>query len=223
MEFTADVVVASIQGLYQNLDKFSSEQFGYMIIDEAHHAAADTYRKIISYFQPLFLLGLTATPERHDQESIMEIFKHEAHRLDLKTAVEIGELVPIRCVRVKTNIDFIRVRFNGIKYNIQDLDEKVHLPERNHLIVDTYLSHVPGEKTVVFCASVDHARELAQLFKAYGVQARAVDGRMKRENREEVLQSYQSGSIRVLCACDILNEGWDSPETSVLFMARQTV
>ncbi|MEN6350083.1 MAG: hypothetical protein ABFD08_11890, partial [Syntrophomonas sp.] len=75
----------------------------------------------------------TATPERHDQDSIMEIFKHEAHRLDLKTAVEIGELVPVRCVRVKTNIDFSGVRFNGIKYNVQDLDEKIHLPERNRL------------------------------------------------------------------------------------------
>ncbi|MEA1960996.1 MAG: DEAD/DEAH box helicase [Bacillota bacterium] len=219
----AEVVVASIQRIFQNLDQFSPNQFDYMIIDEAHHAAADTYRKVISYFHPLFLLGLTATPERHDQESIMEIFKHEAHRLDLKTAVEIGELVPIRCVRVKTNIDFSRVHFNGIKYNIQDLDEKVHLPERNQLIVDTYLTHVSGEKTVVFCASVDHARELAELFTEWGVPARAVDGRMKKEDRQEVLQAYENDNIKILCACDILNEGWDSPKTSVLFMARPTL
>ena len=223
VETTADVVVASIQGLSQNLERFVPKQFGYIIIDEAHHAAADSYRKVISYFQPRFLLGLTATPERHDQESIMEIFKHEAHRLDLKTAVEIGELVPIRCVRVKTNIDFARVRFNGIKYNVKDLDEKIHLPERNRLIVETYLTHVLGEKAVVFCASVDHARELADLFRDHNVPARAVDGRMKRDEREKVLHDYQEGAIRVLCACDILNEGWDSPQTSVLFMARPTL
>ena len=219
----ADVVVASIQGLYQNLERFAPDRFGYLIIDEAHHAAADSYRKVISYFQPRFLLGLTATPERHDQESIMEIFKHEAHRLDLKTAVEIGELVPIRCVRVKTNIDFSRVRFNGVKYNIQDLDEKIHLPERNRLIVETYLNHVPSEKTVVFCASVAHARELAELFRDYSIPAHAVDGRMKRDERERILRDYHEGAVRVLCACDILNEGWDSPETSVLFMARPTL
>ncbi len=89
-ETTADVVVASIQGLSQNLERFVPEQFGYIIIDEAHHAAADSYRNVISYFQPRFLLGLTATPERHDQESIMEIFKHEAHRLDLKLQLRLG-------------------------------------------------------------------------------------------------------------------------------------
>lgn len=217
------VAIASIQGLQNHLDKFRPDEFGYIIIDEAHHAAAPTYRTVISYFTPRFLLGLTATPERHDQESIMEIFRNEAHRLDLKTAVEIGELVPIRCVRVKTNIDFSRVKINGIKYNSRDLDQTVHVPERNRLIVETYLSHVPGEKAVVFCANVAHAKEVARLFRESGVAARVVEGRMKRDEREQVLDDYRHGLIRVLCACDILNEGWDSPKTAVLFMARPTL
>ena len=71
----SDIVVASIQGMHLNLNKFKPDQFGYIIIDEAHHAAAESYRKVINYFNPSFLLGLTATPERHDQESIMDIFK----------------------------------------------------------------------------------------------------------------------------------------------------
>jgi len=218
-----DVMIASIQGLHKRLSQFAPDHFGYIIIDEAHHAASPSYRQVISYFQPRFLLGLTATPERHDQESIMELFKNEAHRLNLKTAVEIGELVPIRCIRVKTNIDFSSVRINGIRYNYRDLDNCVHVPERNRLIVDTYLSHVPGQKAVVFCASVQHAAEVAQLFQESGVNAQLVEGRMKKPLREEILDQYRQGIVKVLCACDILNEGWDSPETAVLFMARPTL
>jgi len=218
-----DVLIASIQGLHNRISQFTSDYFGYIIIDEAHHAASPSYRQVISYFQPQFLLGLTATPERHDQESIMELFKNEAHRLDLKTAVEIGELVPIRCVRIKTNIDFSSVRVNGIRYNYRDLDNCIHVPERNRLIVETYLSHVPGQKAVVFCASVQHAAEVAQLFQESGINARLVEGRMKKEERETILESYRQGTVTVLCACDMLNEGWDSPETAVLFMARPTL
>ena len=218
-----DVMVASIQGLHKRIDQFAPDYFGYIIIDEAHHAASPSYRKLISYFQPRFLLGLTATPERHDQESIMELFRNEAHRLDLKTAVEIGELVPIRCIRVKTNIDFSSVRINGIRYNYRDLDNCVHVPERNRLIVETYISHVPKQKAVVFCASVQHAGEVAQLFQESGINARLVEGRMKKQERESVLEEYRQGLVKVLCACDMLNEGWDSPETAVLFMARPTL
>ena len=93
---------------------------------------------------------------------MLELFQNVAHKMDLKTAVERGVLVPIRCVRVKTNIDLTDVRINGIKYNSQDLESKLFIPERNQLIVDTYLKYVNGKKTVIFCASVDHAAEIAK-------------------------------------------------------------
>ena len=93
---------------------------------------------------------------------MLELFQNVAHKMDLKTAVERGVLVPLRCVRVKTNIDLTDVRLNGIKYNSQDLESKLFIPERNQLIVDTYLKYVNGKKTVIFCASVDHAAEIAK-------------------------------------------------------------
>ena len=222
-DMTQTVIFATGQSISKDLEKFSPMDFDYLIVDECHHAAANTYQKIFTCFHPKFILGLTATPERSDGEDMLELFQNVAHKMDLKTAVERGVLVPIRCVRVKTNIDLTDVRINGIKYNSQDLESKLFIPERNQLIVDTYLKYVNGKKTVIFCASVDHAAEIAKLLRNSGVKAEAVSGRDRVEVREKILKDYETGSTNVLCACDLLNEGWDSPHTTVLFMARPTM
>ena len=161
-DMTQTVIFATVQSISKDLEKFSPTDFDYLIVDECHHAAANTYQKIFTYFHPKFILGLTATPERSDGEDMLELFQNVAHKMDLKIAVERGVLVPIRCIRVKTNIDLTDVRINGIKYNSQDLESKLFIPERNQLIVDTYLKYVNGKKTVIFCASVDHAAEIAK-------------------------------------------------------------
>ena len=219
----AHVVCASVQSMALHLEEFKDDDFDYLIVDEAHHAAADTYQKVLAYFKPAFTLGLTATPERADDKSILEIFKNTAHKLDIQTAVEIGELVPVRCIRIHTNIDLTKVRFNSVQYNIRDLESKIYVPERNKLIVDTWMQYVNDKRTVVFCASVKHAEQIAELFRAQGIQAAAVSGGMKKSERMEFQEKFVNREIQVLCACDLLNEGWDCPEIEVLFMARPTM
>ena len=220
----AHVVCGSVQSVALHLEDFREDAFSYLIVDEAHHAAADTYQKILAYFHPAFTLGLTATPERtDDNRAILDIFKNTAHKLDIQTAVEIGELVPIRCIRIHTNIDLTRVRFNSVQYNIRDLESKIYVPERNRLIVDTWLQYVREKRTVVFCASVRHAEQIAELFRQAGVSAAAVSGGMKPSERREFQDRFVRREILVLCACDLLNEGWDCPEIEVLFMARPTM
>lgn len=217
------VVCGSVQSIALNLDMFRPEDFGYLIIDEAHHASADSYQKVLSYFRPDFTLGLTATPERFDDRNIIDIFKNTAHKLDIQTAVEIGELVPVRCIRIHTNIDLTKVRFNSVQYNIRDLESKIFVPERNMLIVDTFMEYVSIKRTVIFCASVKHAEQIAGMIMERGVSAYAVSGSMKSSERKEFLSKFAKGEIKALCACDLLNEGWDCPETEVLFMARPTM
>lgn len=219
----AHVVCASVQSVALHLEDFKDDDFAYLIIDEAHHAAADTYQKVLAYFKPSFTLGMTATPERTDDKSILEIFKKTAHKLDIQTAVEIGELVPIRCIRIHTNIDLTKVRFNSVQYNIRDLESKIYVPERNRLIVDTWLQYVQNKRTVVFCASVRHAEQIAELFRQAGIPATSVSGGMKPAERREFQDRFVQREIQVLCACDLLNEGWDCPEIEVLFMARPTM
>lgn len=222
-EADAYVVCGSIQSVAANIGMFAPDDFGYLVIDECHHGTAETYRKIMSYFNPTFTLGLTATPERTDGEDLLDIFKNVAHKLDLKTAVELDTLVPVRCIRIATNIDLRDVRINGFQYNALDLESKIQIPGRNQLIVDTYCEYVKSRPTVVFCMSVRHAQEMADLFQAKGINARSISGSTKPAERKRILEQYESGKIPVLCACDLLNEGWDSPHTQVLFMARPTM
>ena len=219
----AHVVCGSVQSVALHLEDFKDDDFDYLIVDEAHHAAADTYQKVLSYFKPSFTLGLTATPERADDKSILDIFKNTAHKLDIQTAVEIGELVPVRCIRIHTNIDLTKVRFNSVQYNIRDLESKIYVPERNRLIVDTWMEYVRDKRTVVFCASVKHAEQIADMFRNEDIKAAAVSGGMKKSERMEFQAKFVNREIQVLCACDLLNEGWDCPEIEVLFMARPTM
>lgn len=222
-DYESNVICGSIQSVALNLDTFNDNDFDYIIIDEAHYATAETYQKVLAYFKPKFILGLTATPERADDINILDIFQNTAHKLDIQTAVEIGALTNVRCIRIHTNIDMTRVRFNSVQYNIRDLDVKICVSERNQLIVDTWLNYVKDKRTVVFCASVKHAVQIAELFKKASVNAIAVSGSMKTSERNEWLAKFASGEVKVLCACDLLNEGWDCPQTEVLFMARPTM
>ena len=222
-EKDAFVVCATIQSVSRNLEEFDPRDFGYLVIDECHHGTAETYRKVMSYFRPEFTLGLTATPERSDGEDLLAVFRDVAHKLDLKTAVELETLVPVRCIRIRTNIDMRDVRISGFRYNAQDLESTIRVPRRNQLLVDTYCEYAKGKPTVVFCASVRHAEEIAEQFGTCGVEARCISGSTRPAERRRILEEYESGGLSVLCACDLLNEGWDSPHTQVLFMARPTM
>jgi superfamily II DNA or RNA helicase len=222
-EADADNLVAAIQSVAEHLDEFGPGEFAYLVIDEAHHAAAETYRRVLEYFRPQFILGLTATAERADGQDLLELFRDCGHRLTLREAVERGELVPIRCVRVKTNVDLTRVRFNQVQYNRRDIEETIAIPARDRLIVATYLEHVPNRKAVAFAVNVRHGERLAEEFRRSGVPAKSVSGRMSNNEREQCLQAFRNGEVRVLCACDILNEGWDCPDLEVLLMARPTL
>jgi superfamily II DNA or RNA helicase len=216
-------IVGTVQSLSKHLSVFKPDAFSYLIIDEAHHATAESYQHLLRYFQTQFTLGLTATPDQADGQSALEVFRNAAHRLSLREAVENGELVPIRCVRVETNIDLTRVRFNQVQYNRRDLEETILVPSRDRFIVDTYRNHVFGRKAVVFCVNVRHGDELANLFRSHDIPARSVSGRMPTQERKQYLEQFARGDLRVLCACDLLNEGWDCPDIEVLLMARPTL
>jgi len=115
------------------------------------------------------------------------------------------------------------VRYNQVQYNRRDIEEAIAIPARDRLIVETYLQHVPNRKAVAFAVNVRHGEALADEFRRSGVPAQSVSGRMSNREREQTLRAFHDGQLRVLCACDILNEGWDCPDIEVLLMARPTL
>ncbi len=116
-----------------------------------------------------------------------------------------------------------KVRYNSVNYHRKDLEVSIRIPSRDKLIVDTYEKYVPNRKAVAFTVNIDHSEKLAGLFEKRGFKAMPVSGRLTASRREEILDDYESGNIQVLCACDILNEGWDCPSVEVLLMARPTL
>lgn len=229
LDFAADVIVQTTQAIQRQFSTLPSTHFDYIVVDEAHHAPAQGLKRVLQHFNPLTLLGCTATDKRLDQKDLAEIFGRYQLNITLEEAIKQNLLPPIRAFRLESNIDFSQVRFNGKEFVKSDLNTKVILPSRDQLIVDmiaNYFTPVePNTRTslsslqgVIFCVDVKHANRLASLLNAHKISAAAVSA-----NSREGLAQYKKGEIRFLCACDLLNEGWDAPNTSIVVMARPTM
>lgn len=220
------VIVQTSAYMLRHFESLSPSYFDYMVVDEAHRAAAHGLRRVLEYFQPQSLLGVTATHERLDQQSLEAIFGSYQVDLTLEQAIENGIVPPIRAFRLQSNIDLSAVRFNGKDFVKSDLHKTVLVPSRDQLIVDLLLKYFNQplsenadlKQGVIFCVDLKHTQRMAKLLNDHGISAAAVSG-----SDRAGLQQYQNGDIRFLCACDLINEGWDAPQTSILVMARPTM
>lgn len=208
---------------FRDYDKLS---FSYFIVDEAHHSPAPTIRKVIQYFDTNCLIGLTATPDRLDGKKVSKIFGEYESLMTLEDAIKDNILCNIRAYRLKSSIDLSEVRFNGKDYTSSDLEKRIRVTSRNQLIVDllkkTFVESSLNRKSgVIFCVNIKHVNEMTRLMKEQGFSVAGISS--KHKNSEKDIENYKKGSIQFLCVCDLLNEGWDSPRTSIIVMARPTM
>lgn len=202
------------------------DYYDYILVDEAHHSQANNVKATIQYFKPKYLLGLTATDERLDNRKLQEIFGEYEVTLSLKEAVEQGMVANIRAYRLESNIDLKNIRFNGADYNYADLEKNVIIDSRNELIADTLEKYFyPREsfyqQGIVFCVNKNHCVRMAKVLNDKGIIAQAVYGGNK--NNDEIFEKYKNKEIQFLCSCQLINEGWNCPQTSVIVMARPTL
>ena len=202
------------------------DYYSYIVVDEAHHAVAPMLKRVIQYYAPEFLAGLTATDQRPDKKRLEEIFGNYTTELSLKDAMEKGVVARANVYRIETNIDLSHVRFNGKDYVNADLEKSVRVTSRNELIVnvlkDYFTEGDAGKRQgIIFCINKAHTKEMARLLNAAGISAQDYSGDTK--HPEKVMQEFKEHKIRFLCACDMISEGWDYPELGILVMARPTL
>ncbi len=224
-KFEPSIIVQTYTYFQRHYYEYESNYFDYIVVDEAHHSAAIGLRRVLEHFAPEHLLGVTATPERFDKQKLEEIFGEYECSLSLKDAIIKGLVAPVRCYRIKSNVDLSEVRFNGKEYVKSDLQRTLRVPSRDQLIADILKKYFGGrfadKQGVVFCVDIAHAKRMASCLNKAGISALAVDGKDRR--KADLAQSkYMDGKVRFLCACDLLTEGWDAPRTQILVMARPT-
>lgn len=224
------VIFASVASLgkdeYLNGDYFNPDYFDYIVVDEFHHAVNNQYKKIIDYFKPKFLLGLTATPERTDGRSIYELCDYNVtYEINLYQAINRGMLVPFHYYGIYDETDYSGLKFVKGDYleselNVTYLNNAV----RDNLIYKHYLKY-HSKRALGFCCSRVHAEYMAKVFTKKGIPSVAVYSNSDSEyseNRTEAIRMLEEGKIKVIFSVDMFNEGVDIPEVDTVMFLRPT-
>ena len=214
------VVVGSVQTLQRTarLERFPRDYFGTIIIDEAHHAITDGYRRILDYFSGAKVLGVTATPDRGDMRNLGEVFDSLAFEYKLTDAIKEGYLCKIMAQTIPLQLDITSVTMSGGDYAVGDLGTAL----------DPYLEQIAAEmarrcksrKTVVFLPLIKTSQKFRDLLNTYGFRAAEVNGQS--DDRRQVLADFDAGKYNVLCNSMLLTEGWDCPSVDCVVVLRPT-
>jgi superfamily II DNA or RNA helicase/diadenosine tetraphosphate (Ap4A) HIT family hydrolase/SOS-response transcriptional repressor LexA len=226
-EREVDLLFASVQTIARDahLSQFEPEHFDYLVIDEFHHAAASTYRKLLGHFRPRFLLGLTATPERMDGRSLLELCDENlVFRRDLIHGISQRLLVPFRYFGVKDTVDFEPIPWRSGKFDSAALSAAVSTEARAEQALREYERHAQSttRRTLCFCCTTEHADFMAKFFREHGKAAVAVHSGPTSASRAQALRDLEDGRIELVCAVDMFNEGLDIKTINHVLMLRPT-
>ena len=209
-----EVISASVQTLVRRLGKFAPDMFDTVIVDEAHHSAAPTYRKILSHFTPRLTLGFTATPNRGDGVGLEDIFEDIIFERDLEWGIRNGYLSDIRCIRCDIGYDLRGVASRLGDYAQDELEKAVNITSANKAIAEAYQRYSKGQ-TLIFAVSVAHAKAIAAEIPGAEV---VIGG----EDRRDIVERYVQGETKCIVNCMVFTEGTDLPCTETVIIARPT-
>ena len=224
------VIFASVATLgrveYLNENYFASDYFTYVVIDEFHHAVNEQYQRIVDYFKPKFLLGLTATPERMDGKNIYEICDYNVpYEISLKEAINKGMLVPFHYYGIFDETDYSKLHIVRGRYDEKELNETYIGNVRRYELIYKYYCKYGSRQALGFCCSREHAREMAKEFSKRGIPSVAVFSDASgeyTEDRNVAIRQLKQGKIRVIFSVDMFNEGVDITSVDMVMFLRPT-
>ena len=227
------VVVSTIQTQvagngYCRMERFDPSEFGILVIDEAHHAAADSYRRVIDYYSQnpnLKVIGVTATPDRADERALGQIFESVAFDYDIRYGIDEGWLVPIRQNMVNVEgLDFSGMRVTAGDLNGADLARVMEFETVLHGIASPTLELTGNRRTLIFAASVVQAERLCEILNRHKPDsARFVYAKTPKDERRAMFSEYHTGRFQYLCNVGVATEGFDEPGVEVVVMGRATM
>ena len=229
-ETGAKLTFASVETLgraeYLNERYFAPDAFDYLVIDGFHNAVNDSYLRIISYFKPKFMLGLTATPERMDGRDIYALCDYSVpYELSLRDAINKGYLCPFRYYGVYDSTDYSKLHLVRGHYEEKELNETYIGNTRRYELIAKYYNKYASQRALGFCCSRKHAEDMAREFQARGIPSAAVVSGEPGPcgmDREEALQKLRTGELRVIFSVDMFNEGLDVPDIDLVMFLRPT-
>ena len=217
-----DFLFANLQSVNLHKDDFDPEEFCFIIVDEAHHSPAETYRKAIEYFKPEFLLGLTATPDRMDDADLSEIFGRTVYEYDLVEAIWDGWLSEVDYRLMLDEFEKIETLLDsGESVSMTQLNREFFAPKRDEEIIRLIREKTADKDNptmVIFCQTIEYADRIADLMG----DAVVIHSKLSDADRNQRLEDFRTGKIKTVCAVDILNEGIDVPRTDVIVFLRAT-
>lgn len=224
------VIFASVATLgrseYLSEKYFAPDYFQYLVIDEFHHAVNEQYQRIVKYFKPQFLLGLTATPERMDGRNIYELCDYNVpYEISLKDAINKGMLVPFHYYGIYDDTDYSGLHLIRGRYDEKELNETYIGNVHRHDLIYKYYCKYGSKKALGFCCSRAHAEEMAKEFCERGIPSVAVYSNAKgtySEERGKAIEKLKSGEIRVIFSVDMFNEGVDITSVDMVMFLRPT-
>lgn len=221
-----DVIFCTFQTIIKHYRKIPRNYFQYIIIDEAHHSPAPTYAKIFSYFNPKFILGITATPKRvtkYDNEFINQVFGRPLVDLDLAESLIRGYLSPVRYSVFCDNIDYKKLRSVNHKLSLEQLNQKYFIPTKDEdieRIIQNETRKIRNAKTIIFCPTIKYINSV----KTIGLfrDAEIYHSNMSDFDRTVIFRRFKLGKIRTILVVDLFNEGIDIPDANIVVFLRTT-